>query len=202
MKDGSAHPTYRFLVRSGDHGDSWVPLDLPLVKFDELGDDPEHRPATDLERIANRHREKPPDRKSADAVEMLEAARLLYIELYRDCGNEARRQKLAGADLLVRWIEKHVSAERLTKEEQDRWRAYIVADLMDLGITNTSEGDQPTVFEVAEQIARHHGWKLGAAGTIKDAYYKWKKNPDWLTNGTVITGYRKVTQDDIDAVMK
>jgi hypothetical protein len=202
MKDGSAHPDGPEWVYCGEDG-SQSPLwgVVPTVKFYELGDDPEHRAAADLERIANRYREDLPDRKSANAVEILEAARLLYIELYRDCGTEARRQKLVGADLMVRWIEKQIG-ERLTQEELDRWRAYVVEDLIELGITRKSEGDELTVFEVAEAIARQHNWPLGSASAIKGAYYRWKKNPDWLASGTVASGYRKITREDINAGIK
>jgi len=200
MKDGSVHPNGPDWVYTGEDGTGTVLPDyVPRVKFYELGNDPEHRPATDLERIANRHRERLPERRSANAVEILEAARLLYIELYRDCGTEARRQKLVGADLLVRWIEKHVE-ESLTPEELDRWRAFVVEDLIELGITRKSEGKEPTVFEVAETIAEKYDWPLGGASAIRTAYYKWKKNPDWLASGTTDSGYRKVTQEDIDAI--
>lgn len=200
MKDGSAHPNGLEWVHSGEYGGVGpLPEYLPKVNFYALGEEPEHRAATELERIARRYRDELPDRKSASAVELLEAARLLYIELYRDCGNEARRQKLAGADLLVRWIEKQVD-ERLTQEELDRWRAYVVQDVIELGVTRKSEGSDLTVFDIAEEIARQNRWPLGAASSIKGAYYRWKKNPDWLTSGTVVSGYRKITQEDIDAI--
>lgn len=200
MKDGSAHPNGLDWVYTGEDGSGTVLWDyVPRVKFYELGNDPEHRPATDLERIANRYRESLPERRSANAVEILEAARLLYIELYRDCGTEARRQKLVGADLLVRWIEKHVE-ESLTVEELDRWRAFVVEDLIELGVTRKTEGAEPTVFEIAKDIAARNSWPLGSASSIKDAYYRWKKNPDWLASGTVVSGYRRITQEDLDAL--
>ena len=204
MKDGSAHPTNPAITRTGEHGEQWGPIGTSTVTFHPDTPD-EQRAAVELERIARRYcdDDRLPDRKSAAAKEILEAAHLLYIELYRDCGTEARRQKLRGAELLRRWIEKQLeNVEAITKEDQDRWRAYIVEDLIELGITRKSEGDQPTMFEVAEEIASHHDWRLGAASTFKSAYYKWKKNPDWLTSGTGSFGYRKITQDDINAVMK
>lgn len=200
MKDGSAHPNGPDWAYTGEDG-TGTPLwdEVPTVKFYELGEDPEHRAAKDLERIANRYRQNLPDRKSANAVEILEAARFLYIELYRDCGTEARRQKLVGADLLVRWIAKQID-EKLTQEELDRWRAFIVEDLIELGITRKTEGAEPTVFEIAEDIAVRNAWPLGSASAIKGAYYRWKKNPDWLASGTVASGYRKITQEDVVAL--
>ena len=205
MKDGSAHPDGLEWVYCGEDG-AQAPLwgYVPTVKTYALGKDLEQRPATDLERIANRYRDKLPAKDSANATEILEAARLLYIELYSDCGTEARRQKLKGANLIIRWLEKEIKAGKPTTEDKDRCRAFIVQDLFELGYTRkTANQREPSVYELAADISDRNDWNLGAEDSFKNAHKAWHlhQGKEWLDSGTIIRPYRKITQVDIDEAL-
>lgn len=200
MKDGSAHPTDPTLARSGD-GERWAPIRAPRVSFHEQGDD--ERAAVELERIVNRYAEKLPSPGSREAREIEFAAQLLYAELYRDCGQEARRQKLRGLQLLRRFIKQTIEQAKPksrssdnTAEQIDRWRAYIVADLMELGVNQTE-----SVFCAAAEIAKREGWPLGKESSFKAAYYRWKNGPDWLESGVGREGYRTITKSDLEGIV-
>lgn len=202
MKDGQAHPSKKSLCWSKAAGE-WVRLtDIPTVETTELGEQNEHRAATELERIADRYPDtnifdgkELPSRDAASAQEILEAARLLYIELYRDCGAEVRRQKLKGAYLLQRWLEKEIWEETLTTEEKERCRAYMVLDTIELGVKNG-----PPAFEAAAAVAEYLNWRLGKEKSFENAYRKHEKHPDWLTSGHKPLPYRKITRDDLEDV--
>lgn len=197
MKDGSAHPNGPDWIYTGEDGTGTTFRDeVPAVKIYELGNDPEHRAATDLERIANRYRESLPAVDSAQAQEIEHAARCLYTELYRDCGSEARRQKLKGAWLVWRWAQKTIKARsKPTTEEIKRARAFMVLDIVEQGI------EKRDACKIAEEVAAMRGLNLGKRQSFENAHDEYLTGADWLASGIGDDPlYWPVTGEDLDAL--
>lgn len=198
MKDGSAHPTDLTKVLYFDGGsEEWRKLPAHLVHEITFHDhDDTQRAAVDLERIAKRYSTNLPSPTSADSRELRLAAFCLVMELYRDCGTEARRQKLEGARLLQRWIEKTTRPPAIaTTEAKQRARAFMVADVVDLGITDHREA-----AKLAAAVATRRGQELGKLKSFIDAHKAYLSGPDWLTSGLSgeIEPYEPVTAEDIE----
>jgi len=188
MNDGKAHPKDPDLCRY-DSTASWGPMDVPSVAHHHLGD--EHRAAIDLETIVDRFYDGLPAHDSAMAKQILEAAQFLYIELYRDCGPEARRQKLKGARLLWRWLEKTIVPKRVTSEEKKRCRAFMVADCVDLGISPSR------AYEIAASVAATRGLDLGKKSSFAAAFKEYREGADWV-NSSMETGlHEPVAESEI-----
>ncbi len=212
VKDGDAGPWPGLCWRMDEHGAQYLaPIDLPRVEFTEH--DEQLAAAVELERIAARYRDRLPAPSAVDASEILLAAHCLYAELYRDCGPSRRRQKLAGADLLRRFVDGVIEANQpkpgqrkrgdATSEERDRARAWIVLDLLDLGINGKAirMDGRLTVFEVAAAVAKRKGWRLGDASSFRDAHYKWLNGSDWLASGLRSEEYQKIKLGDIEGLI-
>lgn len=196
MKDGSAHPNGPDWAYSGEDGAAG-PLwgVVPAVTTTAAGDEPEQRAATELERITDRYRDKLPSVDAAQAAEIALAARCLYAELYRDCGPEARRQKLKGAWLLVQWAEKIARKAAASTEEKKRARAYMALDVIAQGV------ERRAACQMASQVAAARGLKLGQQQSFLSALAEYEQGPDWLTSSLGNNSiYQPVTAADLDAL--
>lgn len=197
-KDGEAHPDDDRLIWS-ESGGGWVPAPFPVVRSTPAAK--ELPAADDLVRIVSKYRGTSPPPKAGP--EILDAARLLYAALYQDCGDQARREKLEGLHLLIRWIQGQV-VDKMPTEDKDRWRQFIVQDLKELGCTRTSPApDAPTVYQVAEWISIHKRWPLGGEASFRRADSSAARDRIDQTPQTSFRpfGYRAITAEDLNAAL-
>ena len=205
MKDGAAHPNGPDWVYAGEHG-AEAPLwgVVPTVK--SYTHDDNQRAAVELERIVDRYQGKLPSPGSLEASEIARAAQLLYTELFRDCGQEARRQKLRGMYLLEQFLVRMITVAQkeeakkrkrtIPTEDIKRARAYMVADILDHGASTPNQAAQ-----MAVQVAKARGLDLGSKKSFSDAYDEYQSSPNWLQSGIgECPLYWPVTKADLPAV--